>query len=617
MRKPFIYIVLIFLYLFTANNTHAQCYGNLVWSDEFNGPNLDLTKWSYDIGDGCPSLCGWGNNELEYYTNSTNNVYISGGVLHLEAIRENYGGREFTSGKIHTRTKFDHTYGRVEARIRMPQGDGLWPAFWMLRHDNTWPMTGEIDIMEYRGDITNRTSGTLHYGSAWPNNQWDGDDHDHSTDLYTDFHIYAVEWDTNYIKWYFDDVIFKIETRTPNSLNPASTDDPWPWDEDFWIILNHAVGGWFPGVTDPANVNIIKPDLEVDYVRVYDMRPAITDQTPYNGVIPIPGRVEIEEFDVGCPGIAYSDGEEFNLGGVFRYEEVDIEATTDVGGGYNIGWTAADEWLEYTVNVAASGTYDIDFRVASNGGGGAIRVEMNGANVTGTVNVPNTGGWQNWQTVSLTGVPLNAGQQVMRIYIEIAGLNFNYIDFTGNSLPVTWLAFNAQQNGNAVHLDWQTTSEYQNDYFDIEHSTDGSVFQVIGTVPGIGTGNGIYNYNYTDLNPAEGINYYRLAQYDTNGSVSYSTIESVNFVTLGIGSMTILDKVKIYPNPTEDQLIIDCSLLNGETQLSMYSMQGNVLIENKTAVQLTLWDISQLSAGVYVLEIIHAGYKRRVKIIKK
>lgn len=139
-----------------------MCNGALLWSDEFDGSSLDANKWSYQTGNGCPSLCGWGNSEQEYYTNSANNVYISNGVLVLKVIKESISSSSFSSGKVITKNHFSHTYGRFEARMRLPKGRGLWPAFWMLPNTNSWPTTGEIDIMEYRGDQTNITTGALH-----------------------------------------------------------------------------------------------------------------------------------------------------------------------------------------------------------------------------------------------------------------------------------------------------------------------------------------------------------------------------------------------------------------------------------------------------------------------
>ncbi len=426
-----VYTVLLFVALCPLN-LFSQCY-NLVWSDEFDGPDLDLNNWNYNIGDGCPDLCGWGNGELQYYTNSTDNVYIDNGVLVLEAIKENVGSSEFSSGKVDTKGKHEFTYGRFEARMRMPQGYGLWPAFWMLRPVTNWPMTGEIDIMEYRGDHTNKIDGTLHYGSSWPNNQWDGTDYYlPSGNFYSDFHEFAVEWDSNSITWFVDDIVFKTETKDPNSLNPQSTDDPWPWDTDFYLILNLAVGGWYSGTTDPYAVQLTKPTFEIDYVRVYEMTGGSTTQTPYGGTpATIPGTIQAEDYDESCAGYGWYDTGNGNNGGEYRSDWVDIEATTDVGGGYNIGWTADDEWLEYTVDVTTTGNYDLIIRAASDDwDGGAVRLEVDDVDVTGTITINNTGDWQNWENFIHQDISLSAGQHILKLYIENNNVNINYFTLT-------------------------------------------------------------------------------------------------------------------------------------------------------------------------------------------
>lgn len=417
--------------LCSSLHSFSQCY-NLIWSDEFNGTSLNTSDWNYNIGDGCPNLCGWGNGELEYYTNSTDNVDVDNGILTITAIRETTGGSEFTSGKIDTRNKHNFKYGRFEARMRLPEGYGLWPAFWMLRPNTNWPQTGEIDIMEYRGDLTDEVDGTLHYGSSWPNNQWDGTKYTTPVDLHTDFHEYAVEWDINGIKWFVDGILFKEETKSPNSLNPQSTDDPWPWDEDFYIILNLAVGGWYAGGPSANDVQLTKPTFEIDYVRVYDLAAPVTSQSPYNGSTgSLPGTIEFEDYDESCAGIGWNDNSTGNQGHYYRADGVDIEACTDIGGGYNVGWTEAMEWMEYTVNVAQSGDYDFNFRVASgDGDGGIFHVEIDNTNVSGAITVNNTGGWQTWTDINLNDIAFSAGNHILKIEIDNGGINLNNFSTT-------------------------------------------------------------------------------------------------------------------------------------------------------------------------------------------
>lgn len=268
-----------FLSFFLASTgLYAQCT-QPVWADEFDGSSLDQSKWAFETGTGCPDNCGgWGNSELEYYTPG-NNLSVSNGILTLRAIKETqkqtYNNTtytaSFTSSRLVTKGKASWKYGRMEARMRMPLGRGLWPAFWMLSVDNQWPMTGEIDIMEYRGDKSTQTNSTLHYGSAWPNNQYDAASLDTKQTLSSDFHLYSVEWTESELRFYFDGTLINKETKSPNSLNPASNGNPWPWTSEFYIILNLAVGGNYTGNPPVNEVQMTKPTFEIDYVRVYEL----------------------------------------------------------------------------------------------------------------------------------------------------------------------------------------------------------------------------------------------------------------------------------------------------------------------------------------------------------
>jgi beta-glucanase (GH16 family) len=241
----------------------------LAWSDEFDGPNgapVDSTKWSFDIGGN-----GWGNNELETYTSRTANADLEGGSLVVKALRETFTGpdnitRNYTSARLLTRNKFTQTYGRFEARIKIPYGQGIWPAFWMLG-DNIdtagWPNCGEIDIMENIGKEPSIVHGTFHgpgYSAAngvtaaytLPNGRKFSDD----------FHTFAVEWEPNVMRFYVDGLLYK--TRTPADLPSGTT---WVFNHPFFIILNVAVGGGFPG--NPDGTTVFPQTMQVDYVRVY------------------------------------------------------------------------------------------------------------------------------------------------------------------------------------------------------------------------------------------------------------------------------------------------------------------------------------------------------------
>lgn len=244
----------------------AQC-PTLVWSDEFDGTSLNTDNWTYQTGDGCDiGICDWGNNEQQSY--QQNNVSVANGVLSIVARREEVGGKFYSSGRINTKNKQEFRYGYLEARMKVPPGRGLWPAFWMLPTDEVygfWPQSGEIDIMEWVGREPERLFGTLHFGQPVPMNQSTGVNLDLTDAAWSDeYHTYAVEWEENTITWYVDG--YRYGSRTTANLNGQN----WPFDQDFHFLLNMAVGGTFGG---SVSNSAFPATMEVDYVRVYESRP--------------------------------------------------------------------------------------------------------------------------------------------------------------------------------------------------------------------------------------------------------------------------------------------------------------------------------------------------------
>lgn len=225
---------------------------SLIWSDEFNTNGApDPAKWGYDLGAG-----GWGNNELQNYTNRPENVIVQNGVLKINLIKENFGGSGYTSARILTRGKFAFKYGTVEVRAKLPSGGGTWPAIWLLGANiNTapWPACGEIDIMEHVGNDQNRIHGTLHYPGRSGGNA-DGNSRVISN-ASTEFHLYKVEWTAASIKIYVDGQI----------IHTVANSNAIPFNHEFFMILNVAMGGNFGGAVDP---NVTNATLEIDYVRV-------------------------------------------------------------------------------------------------------------------------------------------------------------------------------------------------------------------------------------------------------------------------------------------------------------------------------------------------------------
>jgi beta-glucanase (GH16 family) len=241
----------------------AQGNWNIVWSDEFNGSSVNTNIWTYDVGNNG----GWGNNELEYYTSSRQNSYVSNGFLHIVALRQLMDGYGYTSARMKTEGLYSAEYGRFEFRASLPAGAGFWPALWMLgaNIDSVgWPGCGEIDVTENKGSALTNVQGSLHSGSD-------------ETEIYTlpggsvtNFHIYVLEWTANAISWYVDGVRYETQTNWSDSLGAYPT----PFNQPFFILLNLAIGGNYLGnpSTDTINSNSTFPgQLVLDYVRLYNL----------------------------------------------------------------------------------------------------------------------------------------------------------------------------------------------------------------------------------------------------------------------------------------------------------------------------------------------------------
>ncbi len=239
----------------------------LVWNDEFDGTELDETKWSYQIGDGCPELCGWGNNELQWYTDREENAKVEDGILTLTARKESpfYDGKhQYTSARLRTKGKGDWKYGRIDVRAKVLQGQGLWPAIWMLSTDNAygdWPTSGEIDIMEMVGSDPTHLFGTIHYGHN--GHRFNGNDYYIEEGILADnFHVYSVIWNESCIQFMFDGEFYG-EPESRSTTFPST----WPFDQEFHMLLNIAIGGNLPG--PPDQFTPFPQTMEVDWVRVY------------------------------------------------------------------------------------------------------------------------------------------------------------------------------------------------------------------------------------------------------------------------------------------------------------------------------------------------------------
>lgn len=348
----------------------------LVWSDEFNGsigPN-----WVFETGAG-----GWGNNELQYYRRE--NATVENGALVITAKRENFGGASYTSARMKTQGLKTFRFGRIEARMKLPSFLGAWPAFWMLGANLPqvgWPASGEIDVMEHVND-ENKVYGTIHWQDhTGKYAQYGGN----TATTVTDWHVYAVEWDTNAIRWYVDGNKYH-EVNIAGGINGTEE-----FQKDFFLLLNFAIGGNWPGFN--VNNAALPARMHVDYVRVY--APTWSRQ------------IEAEAFSAQAG--------------------VQTEACSE--GGLNVGWIDTNDWMAYnSVNFPTSGNYRVEYRVASPGGG-TLSLDLNAGSLQlGQLGVPATGGWQNWTTVSHT-VNINAGTYNVGVFAPRGGWNLNWIKFT-------------------------------------------------------------------------------------------------------------------------------------------------------------------------------------------
>lgn len=453
---------------------HAQRF-ELVWQDEFDGPSLNTDTW-------IASFSTAYNNELQFYTNRSQNLQIRDGVLNIIGLRERYQTRDWTSARIRTQGRMDFRYGKVEMRARLPEGKGLWPAFWMLPSDNTygpWPYSGEIDILENRGHQMDRFQTTVHYsarahpgsGNALADRRYIEKETVLSADSLNAWHTYGLSWEEDRLTWFFDgQEVFTI----PRTQIEASA-GIYPFDQDFHLILNLAIGGNYLGDAQPDASTPDTSRFEIDYVRLYqdvnvppvveslptgdvavesgasvrlepqirdtdgtvdsvwfslngvtlaafDTAPYVFDWTagvdgcytfrveasdndggrtlvdadgryvvgrgcsrePFDGEpIPLPGRIELEHFDHGGHALAYFDATPFqNSGGVFRpFDAVDLSAHPVDSLNVLVDELQEGEWMEYTVEVAQSGTYAVVLGSVKDDARGRVDLSMDGEQI--------------------------------------------------------------------------------------------------------------------------------------------------------------------------------------------------------------------------------------------
>lgn len=365
----------------------------LVWSDEFTtGIGSD---WVFEYGNGSS---GWGNNELQYYQES--NATVTDGVLEITAKLESVGGYSYTSARMKTLGQASWKYGKMEARIKLPAFTGSWPAFWMLGetiYSAGWPACGEIDVME-QINTEAKSYATVH----WTNSNGSYTNSGSSiSNIVTDFHVYAIEWDELEIRWYIDDVQYYAVDISDGTNGSDEL------HEEFFILLNMAIGGNWPGFT--VDESALPATMYIDYVRVYE--DSGDDEVGDDTELLIPGSIEAEY---------YTD-----------MSGVEIETCEDIDGGENVTSIDAGDWFEYEVDVEAEGTYTVSYRVASETEGGNFTVSSDGSDLS-TISFDATGDWQVWTSVS-DNISLSAGVQTIRITANTGNWSINWFEFTTNS----------------------------------------------------------------------------------------------------------------------------------------------------------------------------------------
>jgi len=278
-------VVLLFFTLIPSKEVKAAPNWNLVWSDEFNGNSLNTSNWIAETGIGDN---GWGNNELQYYTSRGENLQVTGGNLVITARKESYGGRNYTSARIKTQGLRNFTYGKIEARIKLPTGQGLWPAFWMLGSNISsvgWPSCGEIDIME-RVNANPFVNGTVH----WNANGYASYGKESGYVDFSGYHVYSIEWDSSYIRWFVDGILFNEFYIANGTGNTEEFQRP------HFILLNLAVGGNWPG--SPNSSTPFPAQMLVDYVRVYQAGSSSNNNIVSGGIYTLSAKCSGKVLDV-------------------------------------------------------------------------------------------------------------------------------------------------------------------------------------------------------------------------------------------------------------------------------------------------------------------------------
>jgi beta-glucanase (GH16 family) len=376
---------------------------SLVWSDEFNGASIDLTKWTFDIGNG-----GWGNNELEYYTSSSTNAYVTNGFLHIRAQIQSINGSSYTSARMKTQGLYWKTYGRIEWRAKLPAGTGFWPALWMLGTNINsigWPGCGEIDVVENNGATITFEQGSIHSGSD-------------ATKIFnftggnsvTNFHVYDLDWTNNSITWSVDGVAYETQTSWSSSTGEPY---PFPFNQPFFFLMNLAVGGNYLGNPSTNSINPNMPgEMVIDYIRVYDYIASTNPPATPTGLTASPGGASVALNWNASSGAANYNVKRATVSGGSYTTIASPTATsyTDTGlvncATYYYVVSGTNSYGESSNSTEAAASLG-PYYFAVNSGGSAAGTFVADTNFTGSANTESTAA-----TIITTGVTNPAPQAV-------------------------------------------------------------------------------------------------------------------------------------------------------------------------------------------------------------
>jgi beta-glucanase (GH16 family) len=611
-------IFLIITFLLIGREGFSQNW-QLVWSDEFT--NSISSDWVFETGGG-----GWGNNELEYYL--PQNASVQNGQLVITAKEQSYGGENYTSVRMKTQGKQSWKYGKIEASIAMPSFQGVWPAFWMLGDNISsvgWPACGEIDIMEHVN-----TGGQINGSCHWSSNGSEADYTAASSTSVTGFHVYSIEWTPTYINWYIDGNQYNQINIANNAGNTGA------FQNNFFILLNMAIGGNWPGFS--IDNTAFPANMYVDYVRVYqdagNTTTTTTTTTSSSGTL-----IQAENYSA--------------------MSNVKTEATSDAGGGLDVGYINAGSWMAYdNINFPVSGTYTVQYRIASPNGG-TLSMDLNAGSIQlGNVSLPATGGWQNWTTVSKT-ITVNAGTYNVGIFAQTAGWNINWFQIippTPSSVVIQAENYSAMSNvqteatsdvGGGLDVGYISAGSwmaYDNINFPVSGtytvqyriaSPNGGTLSMdlnagsiqLGNVSLPATGGwqnwttvsktitvnaGTYNVGIFAQTAGWNINWFSITQGGSGARIG-DFINSADQTNTSVPSSTT--DLAIYPNPIDGEInILSTNSFAGGQVKVLDAMGREVLSTSLTSDKI---NVSNLSSGVYTLMISSDGTSAVKRFVKK